>query len=132
MRAWLFGLLLAAPLAFASEGSWSSQSFGGTITRGQQKLKSRPVQPSSPLPKGAAATRLAWKINTDRPTPMGFRIQFCGGNHCVPLPTLSGERDLPKGFPAAGPYRFEYFSTLRGVISPSLTILSNQITVGYK
>lgn len=51
MRAAL-ALLLVSPLAVAADGSWSSSSFGGTMTLGQQALKSKPVQSPSPPARG--------------------------------------------------------------------------------
>lgn len=131
MRGMLFGLLLASPLTWAADGSWSSQSFGGMMTRGKQVLQSQPVQPASLPPAGAVAKQLAWKITPDGPTPMGFMIKVCGGNRCLPLSGLRGEMALPAGFPAAGPLRFEYYASVRGVLSPPLTILSNQVTLGF-
>lgn len=68
IRAALLVLLLAPP-AFAADGSWSSHSFGGTLSRGKQVLKSRPVQPAASLPKGVTPTHLLWKITPDSPTP---------------------------------------------------------------
>ncbi|WP_182056696.1 flagellar protein FlhE [Pantoea sp. ME81] len=132
MRSWMWvGLLLFSPLALAAEGSWSSQSFGGVITQGKQVFKSRPVQPAVPLPAGAMARHLAWRIAVDGPVPMGFQVQVCGGGRCVRLPGLRGEMALPHGFPAGGPLWFEYFSAVRGTIAPAVTVLSNQVTVGY-
>lgn len=131
-RRMLLGLLVASPLAWAGDGSWSSQSFGGMMTRGQQVLKSQPVQPASSPPAGAIAKQLAWKITPDGATPMGFMIKVCGGNRCLPLSGLSGEMVLPVNFPAGGPLRFEYYSSVRGALSPPLTILSNQVTVEYR
>ncbi|MFP2239420.1 flagellar protein FlhE [Pseudescherichia vulneris] len=132
IRAGILALLFVAPVAQAANGSWTSQSFGGTLTRGQQTLKSRPIQAASALPKGAVATRLSWKITPDGPTPVGFRIQICSGHRCVALPGLRGEITLPAGYPAAGPYRFEYLSVARGPLYPPLGVLSNQITVEYR
>ncbi|TDN59413.1 flagellar protein FlhE [Scandinavium goeteborgense] len=132
MRYFLLALLFVTPLAQAANGSWTSQSFGGTLARGQQTLKSRPIQAPSALPKGVVATRLAWSINPNGPTPVGFRIHICGGNRCLPLPGLSGEMALPAGYPAAGPYRFEYRSVVRGQLYPPLTVLTNQITLEYR
>lgn len=95
-------------------------------------LKSRPVQPATAPPAGAMATKLAWRITTDGRVPMGFQVRVCGGNRCVRLSGLSGEMALPAGFPAGGPLWFEYVSTVRGVIAPAVTMLSNQVTVGYR
>jgi flagellar protein FlhE len=50
----------------------------------------------------------------------------------VRLSGLSGEVALPAGFPAGGPLWFEYISTVRGAIVPSVMILSNQVTLGYR
>jgi len=125
-------LLLISPLAIAADGSWSNQSFGGTLTRGQQVLKSKPVQSASPLPAGAVATRVNWKIATDGLTPAGFRIRLCSTAHCITLPSVAGERSLPRGMPAGGPFRFEYYSVAGGRFETPLTVLSNQITVSYR
>ncbi len=38
-KPYLAGLLLISPWALAASGSWSSESFGGTMTRGQQSVK---------------------------------------------------------------------------------------------
>ncbi|WP_343552920.1 flagellar protein FlhE [Pantoea sp.] len=132
MRRLLLLSLVISPLALASDGSWSSQSFGGMMTRGQQVVKSQPVHPTSALPAGAIAKQLTWKISPDGPTPMGFMIKVCGGNRCLPLSGLSGEMPLPVSFPAGGPLRFEYYSSVRGNLSPPLTLLSNQVTVEYR
>ncbi|MGK3113820.1 flagellar protein FlhE [Candidatus Pantoea formicae] len=133
MRGWMWcGLLVMSPLAMAADGSWSSSSFGGMLSQGKQTLKSRPVQPDIAPPPGAIAATLAWRITTDGNVPMGFRVQVCGGNRCVRLSGLSGEMALPADFPAGGPLWFEYVSTVRGVIAPSVTILSNQVTLGYR
>ena len=88
IRAALLVLLLAPP-AFAADGSWSSHSFGGTLSRGKQVLKSRPVQPAAPLPKGVTPTHLLWKITPDGPTPPGFRIRVCSSLRCLMLRELS-------------------------------------------
>ncbi|EQB1486127.1 flagellar protein FlhE [Enterobacter hormaechei] len=130
IRAALLVLLLAPP-AFAADGSWSSHSFGGTLSRGKQVLKSRPVQPAAPLPKGVTPTHLLWKITPDGPTPPGFRIRVCNNLRCLMLRELAGEIPLPAGFPAAGPFRFEYQSVARGEMTPPLTILKNEITIRY-
>lgn len=132
IRPALFTLLFASSAVAAADGSWSSQSFGGTLTRGQETLKSRPVQAPSPLPVGSVAARLAWKITPDGPTPVGFNIKMCSSSRCMPLPGLSGEIALPAGYPPAGPYRFEYYSAARGALYPPLTILSNEVTVQYR
>ncbi|MBS3049080.1 flagellar protein FlhE [Enterobacter mori] len=132
MRKFGLGLLLASPLAIAADGSWSSQSFGGTLTLGQQVLKSKPVQSASPLPAGVVATRVNWKIRTDGLTPIGFRIRLCSATQCLILPGYNGELALPAGMPAAGPFRFEYYSTAGGRFDSPLTVLSNQVTVSYR
>ncbi len=133
MRGWmLIGLLVASPLALAADGSWSSSSFGGVMTRGQQLLRSRPIQPQTPPPAGAVARTLAWKITPDRPTPAGFSSKICADGRCLALAGLSGELKLPAGFPAGGPWRFEYYASVRGVLAPPLTILSNELTLGFK
>lgn len=132
MRGWiLIGLLMASPLALANQGSWTSHSFGGIVSRGLQVTKSRPVAPTSPLPERAVATRLAWQITPDRYTPAGFTIKLCSGSRCLPLTGLRGEMRLPGNFPASGPFTFEYSVTERGMLAPPLTILRNQITVEY-
>jgi len=124
-------LMIAAPLACAGTGSWSSESFGGEITHGKQWLKSRPIQSMSLLPRHAQAKRLVWKIKTDAQAPLGFRIRFCSENRCVNLPTQQGEIVLPAGIPAAGPFRFEYYAPLKGPFLKPLTVLSNQVTISY-
>lgn len=75
-------LLLISPLAIAADGSWSNQSFGGTLTRGQQVLKSKPVQSASPLPAGVVASRIHWKIATHGLTPPGFAFA-CAARHAA-------------------------------------------------
>lgn len=125
-------MLLVSPLALAADGSWSSHSFGGTMTHGQMVLKSKPVQRSSPLPASAVASRVHWKIKTDGLTPAGFRIRLCSTTRCLTLPGFAGEQPLPAGMPAAGPFRFEYYSVVGGRLDSPLTVLSNQITVSYR
>ncbi|MFJ5159151.1 flagellar protein FlhE [Pantoea sp. NPDC088449] len=125
-------LLAASPLAGAASGSWSSASYGGTLTHGKQRLKSRPVQSTGALPQHASAETLQWQIKMDGPAPQGLRLQFCSVSRCVPLPAQQGEITLPVGFPAAGPFHFEYFSIRRGPLQPPLTVLSNQVTIGYQ
>ncbi|MEW5558697.1 flagellar protein FlhE [Enterobacter asburiae] len=132
MRRALLALLFASPAVWAADGSWTSQSFGGTLTRGQQSLKSRMVQAPSPLPVGSVATRLAWKITPDGPTPVGFSIKICSSSRCLPLTGLTGDLALPAGYPPAGPYRFEYYSPVRGALYPPLTMLRNEVTVQYR
>jgi hypothetical protein len=68
-KPYLAGLLLISPWALAAGGSWSSESFGGTMTRGQQSVKSKPLQSPSPLPPGARATTVHWNG-----WPYAFRI----------------------------------------------------------
>ncbi|WP_368528836.1 flagellar protein FlhE [Enterobacter cloacae] len=131
MRAGL-ALLLLTPLAMAADGSWSASSFGGTLTRGQQVLRSKPVQSPSPLPAGAVATRVNWKIKTHGLTPVGFRIRLCSAARCLTLPGFAGELPLPAGMPAAGPFRFEYYSVAGGRLDTPLTVLKNQVTVSYR
>ncbi|MEI9537319.1 flagellar protein FlhE [Enterobacter cancerogenus] len=126
------GLLVISPLAMAADGSWSSSSFGGTMTRGQQVLKSKPVQSRSPLPAGAAASRVYWKIATHGLTPPGFRIRLCSAARCLPLFGFSGEQPLPAGIPAGGPFHFEYYSVAGGRFDAPLSVLSNQVTVSYR
>lgn len=125
-------LLLVSPLAVAADGSWSSSSFGGTMTLGQQVLKSKPVQSPSPLPAGAVASRVHWKIKTHGLTPVGFRIRLCSAARCLTLPGVVGEMTLPAGMPAGGPFRFEYYSVAGGRLDAPLTVLSNQVTVSYR
>ncbi|MCU2394324.1 flagellar protein FlhE [Enterobacter ludwigii] len=125
-------LLLISPLAIAADGSWSNQSFGGTLTRGQQVLKSKPVQSASPLPAGVVASRIHWKIATHGLTPPGFRIRLCSAARCLSLSGFSGEQRLPAGMPAGGPFRFEYYSVAGGRLDAPLTVLSNQVTVSYR
>ena len=133
MRSWmLMGLLVVSPLALANQGSWTSHSFGGMVSRGLQVTKSRPVQPASPLTKRAVATKLAWQITPDRYTPAGFTIKLCSGSRCLPLTGLRGEMRLPADFPASGPLIFEYSVAERGMLAQPLTILRNQVTVGYR
>lgn len=131
MRAGL-ALLLVSPLAMAADGSWSASSFGGTMTRGQVVLKSKPVQSPSPLPAGAAASRVHWKIQTNGLTPAGFRIRLCSATRCLTLPGFTGELPLPAGMPAGGPFRFEYYSLAGGRLDTPLTVLKNQVTVSYR
>ncbi|WP_148242131.1 flagellar protein FlhE [Enterobacter asburiae] len=125
-------LLLVSPLALAADGSWSGQSFGGTMTRGQQVLKSKPVKSPSPLPASAVASRVNWKITPHGLTPAGFRIRLCSATRCVALPGYAGELALPAGMPAGGPFRFEYYSIAGGRLDAPLTVLSNQLTVSYR
>jgi len=132
IRRGLLALLLISSTAVAAEGSWTSQSFGGTLTLGKQRLKSRPVQVPSTLPKGAVASRLSWKIHADRHTPVGFEARVCQGTRCLKLPGLAGEMNVPASFSASGPWRFEYVVTARGPLHPALTILSNQLTLHYQ
>jgi flagellar protein FlhE len=132
MNKWLVGWLLLTPMAVAADGSWTSQSFGGTLTQGKQVQKSKPIEAPSPLPSSAVATRLVWKIKADNPPPDGFRIRLCSEIRCIALPGLAGEIPLAAGFAVAGPYRFEYFSLVRGRLTPPLTVLSNQVTVSYR
>lgn len=131
MRKFGLGLILASPLAIAADGSWSNQSFGGTITRENQTLKSKPVQSPSPLSPGTVATRVYWKINTSGPTPAGFRIRLCSAMRCLKLPGLAGEMALFADIPAGGPFRFEYASPKGGTFNFPLTVMSNQMTVSY-
>ncbi|MFK3660854.1 flagellar protein FlhE [Scandinavium sp. NPDC088450] len=128
----LLALLFASTTAMAADGSWSSQSFGGTLTLGKQPLRSQPVKVSSPLPQGAVAKRLAWKIHTDRHAPVGFEAKVCHGTRCLKLPGLAGEITLPAGFPANGPFEFEYVIAVRGPVSPALTVTRNAVTVHYR
>lgn len=132
IRRGLLAILLTSSAAVAADGSWTSQSFGGTLTLGKQLLKSRPVQVPSTLPKGAVANRLSWKIHADRHTPVGFEARVCQGTRCLKLPDLAGERKVPASFSASGPWRFEYVVTARGPLYPALTILSNRLTVHYQ
>lgn len=132
MRKFGLGLILASPLAIAADGSWSNQSFGGTLTRGQQVLKSKPVQSASPLPAGAVASRVNWKISSHGLPPSGFRIRLCSATRCLLLPGVAGEMALPAGMPAEGPFRFEYYVKAGGRLDAPLTVLSNQITVSYR
>lgn len=132
MRRAGLGLLLLTPLAMAADGSWSGSSFGGTMTRGQVVLKSKPVQSPSPLPAGAVASRVNWKIQADGLTPAGFRIRLCSATRCLRLPGYAGELPLPAGMPAGGPFRFEYYSVAGGRFDAPLTVLSNQVTVSYR
>ncbi|TKV07846.1 flagellar protein FlhE [Citrobacter sp. wls619] len=124
-------LLLQSSLVLAGEFSWSSQSFGGMLTRGGQVLKSKQLQPSSPFNGRAIPTKLVWKIIPDGRIPADLKIKFCSLDGCLTLPDLAGEISFPSGYSASWPYRFEYVLMTRGVISPPLTILSNQITVNY-
>lgn len=132
MRRVGLALLLISPLALAADGSWSSDSFGGTLTRGRLVQKSKPVQSPSPLPAGAVASRVHWKIKTSGYTPDGFRIRLCSATRCLPLSGFNGEIPLPAGFPAAGPFRFEYYAAVGGRLDAPLTVLSNQVTVSYR
>ncbi|STQ10809.1 flagellar protein FlhE [Enterobacter cloacae] len=101
MRA-VLALLLVSPLAVAADGSWSGESFGGTLTRGQMVLKSKPVQSPSPLPAGAVASRVYWKIQTDGLTPAGFRIRLCSTTRCLRLPGFAGELPCLPGYQPPG------------------------------
>ncbi|MBF4109647.1 flagellar protein FlhE [Enterobacter cloacae] len=132
MRRAGLALLLVSPLAMAADGSWSASSFGGTMTRGQVVLKSKPVQSPSPLPAGAVASRVHWKIQTSGLTPAGFRIRLCSATRCLTLPGFAGELPLPAGMPAGGPFRFEYYSVAGGRLDTPLTVLKNQVTVSYR
>ncbi|MED5734008.1 flagellar protein FlhE [Enterobacter ludwigii] len=125
------GLLLVSPVALAADGAWSSDSFGGTLTRGKLVLKSKPLQSPSPLPAGAVASRVYWKIKTSGYTPDRFRIRLCSATRCLPLSGFSGEQPLPAGYPAGGPFRFEYYAEAGGRLDSPLTVLSNQVTVSY-
>lgn len=127
----LAGLMLASPLALAADGSWSSQSFGGTMTRGGQVVKSRPVQSPSPLASGATASRAYWKISTNGPTPVGMRIRLCSAARCLMLPGMAGEIALPTDMSPGGPFRFEYATARGGIFSSPVTVLSNVLTVTY-
>lgn len=132
MRRAGLALLLVSPLAMAADGSWSASSFGGTMTRGQVVLKSKPVQSPSSLPAGAVASRVHWKIQTSGLTPAGFRIRLCSATRCLTLPGFAGELPLPAGMPAGGPFRFEYYSVAGGRLDTPLTVLKNQVTVSYR
>lgn len=130
-KPYLAGLLLISPWALAAGGSWSSESFGGTMTRGQQSVKSKPLHSPSPLPPGARATTVHWKIKTDGLTPSGLRIRLCNAARCVRLAGWAGEMPLPAGIAPEGPFRFEYHASEAGTLRSPLTILSNQLTVSY-
>lgn len=134
MKSVLPALLLILPLAVhaSNSGSWSSQSFGGVISRGQQEITSRPLQPGGPLPPSAVAARVAWRITADSVPPQGLKITLCSRGRCMALPALAGEQTLPSSFPADGPFRFVYATVTRGALEPALTILSNQLTVNYR
>lgn len=127
-------LLILTPLAVsgASGGAWSAKSAVGTVSGDKRWVKSKSIKPRSPLPARAVATRLHWSINTSRLPPEGFIIRLCGGRQCFMLPSLSGQRDLPPNFPAAGPISFEYIVTVRGPLRPPLTVFSNEATVSYR
>ncbi|ATZ12359.1 flagellar protein FlhE [Erwinia amylovora] len=134
MKSALPALLLMLPIAVHAShgGAWSSQSFGGVISRGQQEITSRPLQPGAPLPASATAARVAWRITPDSAPPPDLKITLCSRGRCMALPALAGEQTLPSSFPADGPFRFIYSTVTRGSLQPALTILSNQLTVNYR
>ncbi|MCT2386324.1 flagellar protein FlhE [Erwinia pyrifoliae] len=134
MKSVLPALLLILPLAVhaSHSGSWSRQSFGGVIARGQQEITSRPLQPGGPLPTSAVVARVAWRITPDSAPPPGLKITLCSRGRCMALPALSGEQALPSSFPADGPFRFVYTTVTRGPLDPVLTILNNHLTVNYR
>ncbi|MCK8171519.1 flagellar protein FlhE, partial [Erwinia amylovora] len=84
MKSALPALLLMLPIAeHASHGgAWSSQSFGGVISRGQQEITSRPLQPGAPLPASATAARVAWRITPDSAPPPDLKITLCSRGGC--------------------------------------------------
>lgn len=132
MKNALVGLLMVSPLATAADGAWSSQGFGGTLTGGQHVLKSKPLRSPSPLPAGAQASRVNWKVSTNGLTPTGFRLRLCSASRCLVLPGAAGEMPLPAGISAEGPFHFEYYVNAGGRLDSPLTVLSNQITVSYR
>lgn len=131
MRALLFLILMYSALASAGSGSWSSESGGGTLTLGKMVVTGKPVSPALPIPARAKPAWISWKIVTSRPAPVGFIARVCSKNRCLSLPSMAGQLTLPAGFSASGPYFFEYYVSTRGVIYPSLTVLSNHLTLGY-
>ncbi|NEG84688.1 flagellar protein FlhE [Pantoea agglomerans] len=118
-------------LASAGSGSWSSESAGGTLTLGKMVVTGKPVSPASSIPARAKPAWISWKVVTSRPAPVGFIARICCKGRCLSLPSMAGQRPLPAGFSAHGPYFFEYYVSTRGVIYPPLTILSNQLSLGY-
>jgi len=131
MRAGLFLILMYSALASAGSGSWSAESAGGTLTLGKMVVTGKPVIPASSIPARAKPAWISWKIITSRPAPVGFIARVCSKNRCLSLPSMAGQRPLPAGFSASGPYFFEYYAATRGVIYPPLIVLSNQLTLGY-
>ncbi|HEY3985242.1 flagellar protein FlhE [Cedecea sp.] len=133
MRRFAIAALIFLPsFALAQSGAWSSQSQGPVISRGQQRFKSQPINAPAPLPTGAVASRVQWRVVTATPPPGYLELKLCGGGSCITLPSLSGSRTLPASFPANGPWYFHYEFTTRGALTPPITVLSNQVTVNYR
>lgn len=132
IRTTLFALLLSSPLALAAGGAWSSKSWGGVISHGQQTLRSTPLHAAGELPQQAAVISIAWQITPDAPPPADLHITLCQQSRCRVLTSLNGEQPLPASFSPAGPFQFVYSLRRQGAIFPVLTILSNQLTVRYR
>lgn len=124
-------LALHSSLCLASAGSWSQQSSGGTLTTGEVLLVGRVLHAPTVVPRNAPVKYITWKINLLTPAPQGLEINLCSTNWCQPLPTLAGHLTPVRHLSAGGIFHFIYNVRYKGQLIPAMTVVRNQLTIGY-
>ncbi len=124
-------LALHSSLCLASTGTWSQQSGGGTLTTGEILLVGRVIHAPAAVPHNAPVRSISWKINLLTPPPQGLEINLCSTTWCQPLPALSGHLTPVRHLSANGPFHFIYNVRYKGQLIPAVTVVRNQLTIGY-
>ncbi|EFH7843624.1 flagellar protein FlhE [Escherichia coli] len=124
-------LALHSTLCLASAGSWSQQSSGGTLTTGEELLVGRVIHAPTVVPRNAPVKYITWKINLLTPPPQGLEINLCSTTWCQPLPALAGHLTPTHHLSAGGIFHFIYNVRYKGQLIPAMTVVKNQLTIGY-
>lgn len=121
--------LLLSQAAIAACGASSSSSTGGTISAGNQPLRSRPLDIS--IPARALINHVNWHVSILSLPPYSLQIKLCSPSKCIFLESLAGQKDINLFLKAQGPIYFIYSVNYSGLLLPPLNVVKNQLTVQW-
>ncbi|MGL5698408.1 MAG: flagellar protein FlhE [Kluyvera sp.] len=117
--------------AHANINAWSQKTSGGVISVGGQILSGRALL-APDIPSSAKVSSISWRIVLLTPPPPELKIKLCNATKCLNIPTLSGQMNVKIPFSAADHFRFIYVVNHPGQLSPTLNVISNELTVNYR
>jgi flagellar protein FlhE len=131
------GVSLIPGTARAASGSWQASQRGVSVEQRQQLVASAPlVAPSlsASLPlEHAVITGLSWRYQLFSPAPAQLQVQLCSSQkRCLSLAGALGTTHLFDGQSAQSSFYFAYQVPGKGVIFPTLRVVSEQLIVNYR